>query len=432
MTNTTLSTRPLPAALMVMACMLLAGCDTGPAGLFTAPGDALLSETAHPERVPDHGEHKLSEFGIMSAGLVTWDLTSGVAATDLAEELVGAGVAISNVTYTGHNRAAGKFSGGDGIIGFEAGIILSTGDIALVVGPNTRSGISAANNTAGDSDLSVLAGRTTFDAAILEFDFVADADSVYFQYVFASDEYNEYVHSAWNDVFAFFVNGVNCATVGDPPVAVSINNVNNGRPVGTNPVNPEFYINNDPFHGGVDPAHLLNTEMDGLTVVLTCRAEVLPNETNRLKLAIADASDRIIDSNVFIKAGSFSTIPPDVIPVEVDIRPTSVNPVSAGLLPVAILGSEVFAVADIDPATITLGDDDGDDTPVAARVNGTLYASFEDVDADGIVDLVLHFRIPALVENGDLTDATEELVLNGATWDGVAIKGSDSVRVVGK
>jgi hypothetical protein len=50
---------------------------------------------------------------------------------------------------------------------------------------------------------------------VLEFEFTADAEAVFFEYVFASDEYNEYVNSQFNDTFAFFINGTNCAVIDD-------------------------------------------------------------------------------------------------------------------------------------------------------------------------------------------------------------------------
>ncbi len=243
--------------------------------------------------------------------LTTQDLTTGLTATDLANNLVGAGISVSNVTYTGADVAAGTFSGGTGIIGFESGVILSSGDIANVVGPNTEDGISADNGTSGDPDLTELSGFPTNDAAILEFDFVPDGDAVTFRYVFASDEYNEYVHSTYNDVFAFFVNGVNCATINGEPV--SINTINNGNPYDTDPrENPEYYINNDLDDGGGD----IDTEMDGLTVILVCNSAVTAGETNHIKLAIADASDSILDSNVFLEAGSFEVPTPTEEPTE--------------------------------------------------------------------------------------------------------------------
>jgi hypothetical protein len=240
--------------------------------------------------------------GLSSAQLVTSNLTA-VTASDVAATLVGPGVSINNIAYMGSDISAGLFWGGSGIIGFEQGIILSSGNVGLVPGPNISTGAGAVLNTVGDADLNLLSGQTTYDATILEFDFVPNGDHIYFRYVFSSEEYNEYVYSSFNDVFAFFVNGTNCAVVGDPPVPVSVNTINNGYlNNGVNASNSALFINND--------TGLLNTEMDGLTVVLTCDSPVVPNATNHMKLAIADASDRILDSNVFIEFESFTTVDP--------------------------------------------------------------------------------------------------------------------------
>lgn len=164
------------------------------------------------------------------------------------------------------------FPGGTGIIGLEDGMILSSGQAVDVVGPNALPNTTTAFGTPGDPDLAVLAGVPTHDAAILEFDFEvgADAEEVFFQYVFGSEEYNEYVEADVNDVFAFWINDVNCALVGDPAVPVSVDTINNGRP-GVAPTNPHLFINNDPVNadttGGTVPSgDLLDTEMDGLTV----------------------------------------------------------------------------------------------------------------------------------------------------------------------
>jgi hypothetical protein len=239
-----------------------------------------------------------------SPGLATVDLDTGITATDLVNTLLGSGVTVSNVTYTGINRAAGTFSGGTGIIGFESGIILSTGDIADVVGPNEWPGITTDNGQPGDSDLdSLIPGYATFDAAVLEFDFVPTTSVISFEYVFGSEEYNEFVYSAYNNIFGFFVNGVNQALIPGTSTPVAINNVNGGSPYGTSPSNPAYYRNNDCLDppGGCS----IDTELDGLTVVLTVTAAVTPGVTNHIKLAIADAGDSILDSDVFIKAESF-------------------------------------------------------------------------------------------------------------------------------
>jgi hypothetical protein len=234
--------------------------------------------------------------------LATTDLSGALTPDDLANDIVGGGLTISNVVYTGANSAAGTFSGGAGIIGFDSGVVLGTGNIAGVVGPNVPPVANTNNGTAGDTDLNGLASYPTHDGAILEFDFVPVSSQVEIQYVFASEEYNEYVHTAYNDVFAFYINGVNCATVGGNPV--SINTINNGNPLGSTPSeNPALYRNNSDAS--------INTKMDGLTVVLTCNATVLDGVTNHIKVAIADASDSQLDSNVFIQAASFVAVPTD-------------------------------------------------------------------------------------------------------------------------
>ncbi len=250
-----------------------------------------------------------------SSGLVTKDLNDAdLTAQGLANELVGSGggVALSNIVYTGNLAAAGTFSGGKDIIGFESGIILGTGKIKDVVGPNTTT-VDTRFAGPGDDQLTALAGQTTQDAAVLTFDFVPNGDKVYFNFVFSSEEYNQYV-GQYNDVFAFYVNGENCALVGDKPVSINtINKGNTGTDTGPTASNPELYRNNMPHNA----PNGINTQMNGLTTVLTCEAEVKPDETNTMKLAIADSGDAALDSNVFIEAGSLSTTPPTPTPTAI-------------------------------------------------------------------------------------------------------------------
>ncbi len=239
-----------------------------------------------------------------SPGLVTADLDSGLTPDNLVDTLLGDGITVTNVSYSGANCAAGTFSGGTGIIGFEEGIILSSGDIAFVVGPNNETGITKENYTPGDPDLDTLiAGLTTVDAAVLEFDFIPGTNLITFEYVFGSEEYNEYVGSPYNDVFGFFLNGKNVALLPGTITPVSINSVNCDQ-------NSAYYIDNDPVNFACYGGTLLDTQMDGLTVVLHVTAEVIPDETNHIKLAIADAQDGVLDSVVFIKAGSFISYNP--------------------------------------------------------------------------------------------------------------------------
>ncbi|MBK9118311.1 MAG: choice-of-anchor L domain-containing protein [Phycisphaerales bacterium] len=243
--------------------------------------------------------------------LTTQDLNAGLTPANLVTALLGPGVVVSNITFTGANAAAGTFSGGTGIVGFESGIILSSGRIAFVGGPNTQDDVSGVHAGLGDPDLNgLIPGYTTFDTCVLEFDFqCTSTQTIQFQYVFTSEEYNEWVDSSFNDVFGFFLNGVNIALVpGSQGMPVSINNVNCG-----NPFNPpggsycNLFINNDCDDippGSYPCSGARDTQMDGLLVVLTATGTLNPG-VNHIKLAIADAGDQVLDSNMFIQGQSF-------------------------------------------------------------------------------------------------------------------------------
>ena len=232
------------------------------------------------------------------------DLGHGATAAQIAQTIAGSGVSVSNVTFAGTENAAGLLTNGTSAVGFDSGVVMGTGSVQSnpdelikgVEGPNEDSGNTTVNGTAGAADLSALAGFDTFDAAVLEFDFVPQGPIAEFRYVFASDEYFEYANSSYNDVFAFFVNDTNCALVPGTTDPVSINTINGGNPIGVDPQHEEFYVDNDDGH--------LPTEMDGLTTILTCTAAVTPDVANHMRLAIADGSDSALDSNVFIEGGS--------------------------------------------------------------------------------------------------------------------------------
>lgn len=239
--------------------------------------------------------------------------TGGVTARELAQYITGCGVTITDVRWVGASGAFAKFSDGELILGFDRGIVLSTGNAVTVAGPNAQDGAGSALGKPGDAELSSLCGDVTNDAAILEFDFIPSATTVTFDYVFGSEEYNEFVNSVYNDVFAFSLNGVNLALVPGTALPVTINNVNNGNPIGSGVIsNSVYYIDNARGTATVmDPVgsatRFAGTELDGLTLVFTVTATVRPNVVNRMRFAIADVSDSVLDSAVFIRAGSFGS-----------------------------------------------------------------------------------------------------------------------------
>jgi len=231
----------------------------------------------------------------------------------LVASLLGAGVSYSNVTFqatlgNAAQASIGTFSGADCVpLGFDAGIILSSGTLANAIGPNNANNTSAILGLPGDAALTALSGNTTFDATWLQFDFIPTSNTVFIQYVFGSEEYNEFVNTSVNDVFAFFVNGQNIALIPSTAIPISINTVNNGNWPGLSagPCTNCAY-----FRDNMGDAY--NIEADAMTTVLTGQATVNVGQTNTIRIAIADAGDNIYDSWVFVKAESFSTVNPEI------------------------------------------------------------------------------------------------------------------------
>ncbi len=114
-----------------------------------------------------------------------------------------------------------------------------------------------------------------------------------------------------------------------------------------------------------------------------------------------------------------------VLAVEIDIKPgsypNSINLGSHGVVPVAIFSTATFDARQVDPMTVTLAD-----AGVRVKGKGTPQASFEDVNGDGLLDLVMHVETEGL----NLTAADTRAVLRGNTFDGTRIRGTDTVRVV--
>lgn len=223
----------------------------------------------------------------------------------LIDNILGPGITTSGVGLIGIGTQQGTFTGGlSSGIGIDTGIILTTGLAASATGPNSSDGTSVNTGTGENAALSTLSGGTTFNQNVLSFDFESAGGDLFFNYVFASEEYNEFTNSPFNDVFAFFVDGTNIALIPGTTDPVSINNVNGGGPFpfGLNPSNPDLFNNNDLDDGGP----FFDIEYDGFTDVFTAQALGLAPGTHSMTLAIADVSDPDWDSAVFIQGGSFS------------------------------------------------------------------------------------------------------------------------------
>ncbi len=230
--------------------------------------------------------------------------------------LLGNGVTVSNVTYNGSPVAIAQFTAANTTLGINSGIVMTTGTTLPngdgPHGPNDASGAGVDNNMGGFNLLSqAIQGTQTYNAAILEFDFIPYADTIRFKYVFGSDEYPEFAppnNTTYNDVFGFFISGPgitgfqNIAKLPNGAV-VSINNVNTIT-------NAFYFVNNGDGNTAPYNQSPQYIQYDGFTKVLEAVSQVQCGQTYHLILAIADVGDGQWDSGIFLEANSLSTITP--------------------------------------------------------------------------------------------------------------------------
>lgn len=243
------------------------------------------------------------------------EVQGGASAEELVKDVLIGGNCfdVTGVEFQGNGGQIGTFTNGQSNIGFATGVIMATGDISVAPGPNDQDGASAGYGASTpDADLSTLTTGALFDRASIEFDFTPTQSPVTFNFVFASEEYCEYVGTQYNDVFGFFISGPgipggqqNIALIPGTMIPVAINNVNHLSYSG-------FYANNQPATSanlcGQNPSGsqaVNEVQYDGFTRKFTAVANVQTCQTYHIKLAIADVGDGVWDSAVFLNAGSF-------------------------------------------------------------------------------------------------------------------------------
>lgn len=231
--------------------------------------------------------------------------------------LVGGGVNVTNISYTGSLNAIGSFNATNTNLGLNSGIVLTTGTVLDgddgPQGPNDTGSSGTDNDEPGYFPLTNIASEDTENAAVLEFDFTPQSDTVRFKYVFGSEEYPEFVDAGYNDVFAFFISGpgfggdFNMATIpGTGGTAVTIDNVNAGS-------NSSFFVDNGDGSQSPQDGSNFYIQYDGFTSVIEAVAKVSCGETYHLKVAIADVGDGAYDSGIFLEANSLSSYPDIVL-----------------------------------------------------------------------------------------------------------------------
>jgi len=218
-------------------------------------------------------------------------------------------VFVSNYLYNGYNGAICYFGANTPHMPFTSGILMTTGNVTNAVGPNNIGNMSFSNGNGSYAPLSQLLHAETYDAAVLSFDATPFGDTLSIEYIFASEEYPEYVGSQFADIMGIFISGPGIIGVqniarlpdGSP---IGVNYVNNGNPgwsetPASPPVNPEYFEPSWPYSG-------YDVQYDGLTIPLIAKAVVIPNEKYRISIAIADGGDSSYDSGIFIREGGIT------------------------------------------------------------------------------------------------------------------------------
>lgn len=334
------------------------------------------------------------------------------------------GNAIQNISFSGDPTSVGYFYNAY-FTGFSKpiGIIMTSGSSNDAENSNicyTGQNASTNNNgVEGDQDLTDIGNAASHDGCIIEFDFRPTSDTVSFNYVFASEEYHDYVNAGVNDSFGFFLSGaglsgpytndaINIALVPHTHTPVSINTVNfgpggqtcNGKPSGC--VNCQYFKDNSQSS---DPA-FSQFVYDGLTTALTAKSETQQCEWYHIKLAIGDGGDAIWDSGVLLEKGSFD--PGNVQENTLYSHPTidsmlyescknhdavlyySVNSPRADpyIIPYTVAGS---ATPQVDYTLITTGHEDSIYIAAGSLYDSLIIRPFWDDSIEGIEDVQIRY-----------------------------------------
>jgi gliding motility-associated-like protein len=208
--------------------------------------------------------------------------------------------------FNATDKSYGYFNANGSSFPLDSGVVLSTGKLSNVGGPNDSLSDDDASNWGGDPDLEMILNESnTLNATIIEFNFSASASQISFNYVFASEEYQENNSSTcqYSDLFGFLirkdtdVDYTNIALVPTTETPVKVTTVHSGVPGECDPINEAYF--------GSWNSNSAPINFNGQTAVLTATANIIPNEIYHVKLVIADEQNFRYDSAVFLEASSF-------------------------------------------------------------------------------------------------------------------------------
>ena len=121
-----------------------------------------------------------------------------------------------------------------------------------------------------------------------------------------------------------------------------------------------------------------------------------------------------------------ATVQNGPVTIQIDIKPgttpNTINLGSNGNVPVAILSSASFDATTVDPLSVTLADAK---LKVKGKSNTPMF-SIEDVNGDGLKDMIVHIDVQGL----SLAVGETVAILKGKTKTGLLFQGQDTIRIV--
>ena len=258
-------------------------------------------------------------------------LVDNQTASNLANTIAGKGIqVVGGLTLNCSTVANGSFVNVNPTpnlsLAIDSGIVLCTGRVLTIAGDTGinadrfRNASRYNGITTTDAQLANIAGASAVqrDLCFLQFNFIPRGDSAFIDYVFASEDYPEYVCLPYFDAFGIFVQAPsdtfkNYSKVPGTNINVSVNSIKDTSKQ-TGATNYSTYCQGlgagSPFIQYYTE-NLINNHIvyDGMTKILRARIPVQPNLTHTMKLAIADILDGYFDSGIFFKKSSFNSPP---------------------------------------------------------------------------------------------------------------------------
>ena len=221
----------------------------------------------------------------------------------------------STGTNFGNVNGIASFDANGSDFPFASGIVLTSGSVTSAPGPNLD--VQSNGGWPGDADLEAFTTAVnTNDASFIQFDFTPFTEQLSFNFIMASEEYDQNFECTFSDAFAFILTdqatGIseNLAVVPGTNIPIEVTNIRPDVPGQCDAVNEEFFgqYNFSPFND----ENIAATNFNGQTVALTAQADLIPGNVYTIKLVVADQADNAFDIAVFIEAGSFNVTNTDL------------------------------------------------------------------------------------------------------------------------